>query len=193
MRALAVACLLAFAALAACLTPGAIAPAAAQTVAAPDDSINSTYRLGPGDKVHVSVYGQADLSGEFAIDGGGSVQLPLIGQVKAAGLTVRQFEAEIADTLRNGDYLNGPRVSVEGANDRPFYIIGEVNKPGEYPYVNDMTVLNAVALAGGFTFRADDGSVYIRRHGGTQEQRFPADQSTRVEPGDIIRVGERFF
>ncbi len=164
-------------------------PATAQTAAA----LNETYHLGAGDKVHVSVYGQNDLSGDFTVDGGGSVQLPLIGQVKAIGLTVRQFEAAIADALRAGEYLKDPKVSVEMTSYRPFYIIGEINKPGEYPYVNDMTVLNAVALAGGFTFRADDTEVFIRRHGSATELKFPADPTTRVEPGDIVRVGERFF
>ena len=168
---------------------GGALPAQAQSAG----SINLTYRLGAGDKVKISVYGQADLSGEFVVDSSGTVQLPLIGQVKAMGMTVREFESEIAAALRDGQYLKDPRVSVEVANYRPFYIIGEVNKPGEYPYVNDMTVLNAVALAGGFTFRADDSEVYVRRHGGTTETKLPADQSTRVEPGDIIRVGERFF
>ncbi|HXC56181.1 MAG TPA: polysaccharide biosynthesis/export family protein [Rhizomicrobium sp.] len=181
--------LLAMVALALSLLFGALTPAAAQSV----DSTDLTYKLGAGDKVKVNVYGQTDLSGEFVVDGSGTVQLPLIGQVKAMGLTVRQFETAITDALKSGDYLKDPRVSVEVSNYRPFYIIGEVNKPGEFPYQNDMTVLNAVALAGGFSFRADDGSVYIRRHGGTTEQKFPADQSTRVEPGDIIRVGERFF
>lgn len=186
MKAIAVAILLALVALGSAIF--ATSPASAQSSAT-----NLTYRLGAGDKVKVTVYGQADLSGEFVIDGSGTLQLPLVGQVKAAGLTVREFETQVAAALRDGQYLKDPRVSVEVSNYRPFYIIGEVNKPGEFPYVNDMTVLNAVALAGGFTFRADDGSVYIRRHGGTTEQKFPADQSTRVEPGDIIRVGERFF
>ena len=90
--------------------------------------------------------------------------------------------------MRDGEYLKDPRVSVEVTNYRPFYIIGEVNKPGEYPYVNDMSVLNAVALAGGYTFRADNSSVYIRRNGELKETHYPADLTTKVVPGDIIRV-----
>ncbi len=187
MKSVAAALLLALVALASVLFSAERASAQA------GGSTSLTYRLGAGDKVKVTVYGQTDLSGEFVVDGSGTVQLPLIGQVKALGLTVRQFETAITDALKSGDYLKDPRVSVEVTNYRPFYIIGEVNKPGEYPYVNDMTVLNAVALAGGFTFRADDGEVYVRRNGGTTEIKLPADQSTRVEPGDIIRVGERFF
>jgi protein involved in polysaccharide export with SLBB domain len=170
-----------------------LTPAAAQSADPTGASVAESYRLGAGDKVRVNVFGQPELSGDFVIDGTGLVQLPLVGQVKALGLTARQFEAEITNALKTGEYLKDPKVSVEVANYRPFYIIGEVNKPGEYPYVNDMTILNAVALAGGFTFRADDSDVYIRRHGGTTETKYPADQSTRVEPGDIVRVGERFF
>jgi polysaccharide export outer membrane protein len=175
--------------LAALAIGAAATPVRAQTTA----SIEQTYRLGAGDKVQVNVFGQPDLSGDFVVDGTGFVQLPLIGQVKAAGLSIREFETEVANALRNGQYLKDPRVSVEVVNYRPFYIIGEVNKPGEYPYVNDMSVLNAIALAGGYTFRADDSIVYIRRNGEPKENKYPADQNTRVAPGDIIRVGERFF
>jgi len=151
-----------------------------------------TYKLGAGDKVRVIVFGEDDLGGEFVVDGSGYVRLPLIGQIKAGGMSVFDFEAEVTAKLNNG-YLKDAKISVEVVNYRPFYIIGEVNKPGEYPYVNDMNVLNAVALAGGYTFRADDTQVYIRRNGSTKEEQLPADQTTRVNPGDIIRVSERFF
>jgi protein involved in polysaccharide export with SLBB domain len=164
-------------------------PAVAQASAGTDQE----YKLGAGDKVHVNVFGQSDLTGDFVVDGTGAVQLPLIGQIKAAGLTIQQFEVAIADALRSGQYLKDPRVSVQISGLRPFYIIGEVNKPGEYPCVNDMSVLNAVALAGGYTFRANDSVVYIRRSGEEKEQEFPSDQTTKVHPGDIVRVGERFF
>ena len=164
-------------------------PACAQATS----SIQQTYRLGAGDKVHVDIFGQPEMSGDFLVDGTGSVQLPLVGQVKAAGLSIREFGSEVTKALRDGQYLKDPQVSIQVVNYRPFYIIGEVNKPGEYPYINDMSVLNAVALAGGFTFRADDSDVYIRRNGEPSERRYPADQTTKVVPGDIIRVGERFF
>jgi polysaccharide export outer membrane protein len=82
---------------------------------------------------------------------------------------------------------------VDVINYRPFYILGQVNKPGEYPYVNGMTVLNAVALAGGYTYRASESNIYIRRKGSDKEQSAPADQGTKVFPGDIIRIPERFF
>jgi polysaccharide export outer membrane protein len=149
------------------------------------------YRLGTGDKVRVTVYGEADLSGEFQVDGSGFVRLPLIGQVNASGHTLREFETDVAAKFADG-YLRAPRVSAEVVNYRPFFILGEVNKPGEYPYVNGMNVVTAVALAGGFTYRADEDDVYIRRNG-QPEVEYSADERTPVLPGDIIRVTERFF
>ncbi len=150
------------------------------------------YKLGTGDKLRVIVFGEADLGGEYVVDSGGFIRLPLIGQIHAAGDTVRQFENEVISKLKDG-YLKDPRVSAEVLNYRPFYIIGEINKPGEYAYVNGMSVLNAVALAGGYTFRADQRRVYIRRDGTGKEETLNADQTTKVNPGDIIRVAERFF
>lgn len=154
---------------------------------------DDSYKLGSGDKIQVSVYGEPDLSGQFLVDGSGLVQLPLIGQVKAASLTIHDLQNVLAGKLKDGGYLKNPRVSVEVINYRPFYIIGEVNKPGEYPYVSGMNVLNAVAMAGGYTYRANDTNVYIRRNGNPQEEKDPANAMTRVSPGDIIRVDERFF
>jgi protein involved in polysaccharide export with SLBB domain len=150
------------------------------------------YRLGTGDKLRINVYGEEDLSGEFLVDGSGQVQLPLIGNVKAAGLTLHEFIVEVATALKEG-YLKDPKVSAEVLNYRPFYIMGEVNKPGEYPYENGLNVLGAIALAGGFTYRANDNDVYIRRAGSKDEESMPADSSTRIYPGDIIRVAERIF
>jgi len=153
---------------------------------------NESYRLGTGDKVKLTVFGQDDLGGEFTVDDQGFIRLPLIGQVKAAGLTIHGFEDAVTSKLADG-YLRDPRVSVEVVNYRPFYIIGEVNKPGEYPYENGMNVLNAVSLAGGYTYRANDSAVYVRRKGNPNEEKEPADQTTIIYPGDIIRVAERFF
>lgn len=151
----------------------------------------SDYLLGTGDKLRVIVFGEPDLSGEFDITAAGKVSLPLIGQVQAAGLTLDQFEKEVADNLANG-YLTNPKVSVEVLNYRPFYIIGEVDKPGQYPYTNGMTILNAVAVGGGYTYRANTDSVYITRGDG-EEIKYPANQAVRVLPGDVVRVPERFF
>ena len=171
--------------------PTAPAPSATDA-ATPLPSTDEGYQLGAGDKVRVVVFGEDDLGGEYDVDGSGFVRLPLIGQVKAGGLTVRSFEEEIKTKLDDG-FMKDAKVSVAVTSYRPFYIIGEVNKPGEYPYVNDMSVLNAVALAGGYTYRADDTEVYIQRNGQSKEEPFPADQTTKVQPGDIVRVPERFF
>jgi protein involved in polysaccharide export with SLBB domain len=155
-------------------------------------ALDPSYALGSGDKLRVIVFGEDDLGGEFVIDDSGFVRLPLIGQITAAGRTVRQLEEDVATRLGT-QYLKDPRVSIEILTFRPFYIIGEVNKPGEYPFVVNMSVLNAVAMAGGYTYRANESSVYIRRKGAPDEEKFPADDTTKLRPGDIINVVERWF
>jgi len=151
-----------------------------------------SYRLGSGDRLRVTVFGEAELSGEFEVDGGGAVSLPLIGDVDIGGRTVREAERRIEDHFRDG-YLKQPRVSIDVLNYRPFYILGEVNNPGSYPFVNGMSVLNAVALAGGFTYRARENRIEIIRASDSSREPREATPSTVVLPGDIIRVPERFF
>ncbi len=176
-----------------CAQDAPATPAPSATAAAvPPPNTDEGYQLGAGDKVRVVVFGEDNLGGDYDVDGSGFMRLPLIGQVKAGGLTVRDFEGEIKTKLDDG-FMKDAKVSVAVVSYRPFYIIGEVNKPGEYPYVNDMSVLNAVALAGGYTYRANDTEVYIQRNGQSKEKSFPADQTTKVQPGDIVRVPERFF
>ncbi|MCY1646224.1 polysaccharide export protein [Caulobacter sp. SL161] len=150
------------------------------------------YLLGPGDKVRVTVYGEESLSGEFFVAGTGLMSLPLIGEIKVGGMTVGQFQTAVQDKLKDG-YLKDPRVSAEVLTFRPFYILGEVEKPGTYPYTSGLTVLNAVATAGGFTYRADKKIVYIKRNGDASEVKGELKPSTLVSPGDTIRIGERFF
>jgi len=154
--------------------------------------LRQTYRLGSGDKLRVIVFGEEDLSGEFQVDSEGQVSMPLIGQVPAGGSTLREFESAVTERLMQG-YLNDPKVSVEVLNYRPFYIFGEVNEGGEYPYQAGMSVLNAVAVAGGFTYRADTRRAYITREENNVEVEYPLSQDTLVLPGDVIRIGERFF
>ena len=127
-----------------------------------------TIGSGPGDKIRVTVFGESDLSGEYQVDGSGMVRLPLIGTLRAAGYTAPALEQAIAAALADG-YLKYPRVNVEIATYRPFYIIGAVNRPGQYPYVDHMNALNAVALAGGFTDQAVESTLYIRHEGSTKE------------------------
>lgn len=170
---------------------GTTAPTAVTEAPTPT-AVDQGYKLGAGDQIRVIVFGEDELSGQFNVDGSGFVNFPMIGQVKAAGLTISDLVRAITDKLSEG-YLKDPRVSVEVTNYRPFYIIGEVNKPGEYPYVSGMNVINAVALAGGYTYRADDNEIYVRRKGSSTEVKEPADETTQIEPGDIIRVPERFF
>ena len=150
------------------------------------------YVLGNGDRLRVTVFGHPDLSGEFDVDGTGSISLPLVGQVEALGLTTPELEAKIVDTL-DGDYILNPRVSAEVINYRPYYILGEVGSAGEYPYTSGLTVLNAVAAAGGFTYRANKKIVYIKSVDSSEEKTFKLDTNTAVKPGDTIRIGERIF
>lgn len=149
------------------------------------------YTLDSGDRVRVNIFRHPDLSGEFELDGGGHFAMPLIGEVSAAGLTARQLEQRIADGLRDG-YLVDPQVSIEVLSYRPFFILGEVNQPGQYPYASGMSVINAVALAGGFTFRAKENGITIQR-GGSGAPQVVVTADTSILPGDIIRVPERFF
>lgn len=153
-----------------------------------------TYRLGAGDKLRITVYNEPNLSGEYAVSGAGEIAFPLIGMVAADGRTV----AEVTQTLtsRIGDgYMSDPRVSVEVLNYRPFYILGEVQKPGEYPYVAGMTIEQAVAVAGGFNYRANPRRVNLRRTPDPAEKSVDLRESrvVAVMPGDTIRVLERYF
>ena len=152
----------------------------------------ASYKLGPGDALRVTVFRHEDLSGEFALDGEGYFAMPLVGEIVAGGWTARELENEIEQALKSGGYLVEPQVSIEVLNYRPFYIIGEVNNPGSFEYVNGMTVINAVALAGGFTYRADQDDIVISR-GGSSGPEIAAAPDTEVLPGDIIEVQERFF
>ncbi|MDB5735534.1 MAG: hypothetical protein JWN16_2171, partial [Alphaproteobacteria bacterium] len=145
------------------------------------------YVLGTGDKLKLTVFDETDLSGDYTVDSTGFVRLPLIGQVRAAGLTSSQLEGTIGSALAQG-YLKSPRVSVAVTTYRPFYIIGAVNRPGEYPYVDHMNALNAIALAGGYTTTAVESVVYVRREGSNEEVEMATDRSTAIHPGDVVRV-----
>ncbi len=166
--------------------------ARAQQKRPPTASISGTYVLGSTDRVRVKVYGEPDVAGEYEVDSGGYVSIPLAGRVRAAGLTTRQLEQSIASALSKG-IVRDPRVNVEIALYRPFYILGEVKKSGEYPYRIGMTVLDAIASAGGFTYRANENKVYLRRSGSAGEEIYALDAPVLIYPGDNIRVPERFF
>jgi polysaccharide export outer membrane protein len=150
------------------------------------------YRLGTGDQLRLIVYGEEDLSGEFTVDATGYVSLPLIGEVASSTLTLRELENSIAAKLRDG-YIKNPRVNVEVITYRPFYIYGEVKEGGEYPFVAGMNVMKAVAMAGGYTYRANTKKVFITRLGRDERFSAAATQNTTIFPGDVIEVRERFF
>ena len=169
--------------------PGSPPPTETATSEAGSSS-GDAYRLGTADRLRVIVFGEEDLSGEFEVDDTGAVSMPLVGQIRAKGRTLRAFEEAVKERLREG-YLKDPRVSIQVINYRPFYIIGEVEEPGEYPFVSGMNILNAVALSGGYTPRANTSKVSITREG--QEYTYPADSRTQLKPGDMIRVPERYF
>jgi protein involved in polysaccharide export with SLBB domain len=172
---------------------GASSPttAIAQTKQASGDATGS-YRLGPTDRIRLKVYGEADISGEYEIDSSGYASIPLAGRIRAAGLTTGQLEKSVAAALAKG-IVRDPRVNIEIALYRPYYILGEVKKSGEYPYRIGMTILDAVASAGGFTYRANENKVFLRRAGGATEEVYPLDAPVRVFPGDNVRIPERYF
>lgn len=157
-----------------------------------ESSDASSYVLGPSDRVRLKVYGENDISGEYEIDANGLISVPLAGRVKASGFTTRELEKAIVSALSKG-LLRDPRVNVEVATYRPFYILGEVKRAGEYPYKSGLTVLDAVASAGGFTYRANERKAFIRRKGAGAEEAVALDAPIQVFPGDNVRIPERYF
>jgi polysaccharide export outer membrane protein len=155
-------------------------------------SHDAAYRLDAGDKLRVVVYGQDGLTNTYAIDAGGSITMPLIGAVPARGRTPASLAAEISAKLRNG-YIRDPSVAVEIESYRPFFILGEVAAPGQYPYVPNMSVESAVAIAGGFTPRARRDQVTLTHTDSSGSARFVVPLGTALGPGDTVQVGERWF
>lgn len=149
------------------------------------------YRLGTGDKLKVTVFGEEDASGEYEIDAAGAISVRLLGRLVVKGLTVSEVEQLLVDQYRSRGFFRNPRISIELTNLRPFFILGEVEKRGQYPYVNGLTVAQAVAIAGGYTYRASRSRITIQRVGSTKEE--PVTEDAPVYPGDIVRVPERFF
>jgi polysaccharide export outer membrane protein len=149
---------------------------------------DAPYHLDAGDKLRVVVFGQEGLTNTYAIDAGGSITMPLIGAVAARGKTPAGLAAEISAKLRNG-YIREPSVAVEVESYRPFFILGEVAAPGQYPYVPNMSVESAVAIAGGFSPRARRDAVTLTHN----TSRVIVPLGTQLSPGDTILVGERWF
>ena len=171
---------------------GAAVPVRYAAPPVPVSTYDAAYRLDAGDKLRVVVYGQEGLTNSYAIDAGGSITMPLIGAVRARGLTPSALAGSITGRLRNG-FIREPSVAVEIEAYRPFFILGEVAAPGQYPYVPDMSVESAVAIAGGFSPRARRDEVMLTH---TTEQgifRAAVPLGTPVDPGDTIQIGERWF
>jgi polysaccharide export outer membrane protein len=170
-------------------------PVTAFAAAAPTPSAvvaNGDYMLDAGDRIRLSLYGDDSFKGEFAVSDNGTVSLPLIGTQPAGGMTVSAFRAAVEAKLADG-YYRDPRLSAEVVNFRPFYIMGEVNKPGQYPYVTGMTLGQAVAIAEGYTLAARKGTIAIRRAKTQEEVKVSANPAMPIGPGDTVRVLERIF
>lgn len=151
------------------------------------------YRLGAGDGLRLIVYGEEKLSGEYRVSDSGMVTVPLIGAIKADGQTIDELSVAIANAYRTSGILTAPRVAAEVLSYRPFYILGEVNKPGQYPFAPGMTVEQAVATANGYTYRAKKSEVMLRSFGTAEQSTYRLDPGTMVKPGDTITIPERHF
>ena len=172
-------------ALGGCATaPKSVAPSVAEV---------GDYRLGAGDGLRLIFYGEDKLNGEYQIASDGHVALPLIGEVDANGKTLLELQATIRTAYAKGGYLLDPKVAVEILHYRPFFVLGEVNAPGQYPFIPGMTVRQAIATAKGYTYRAQQGTAMITRWGEANETGYKLSPGTAVTPGDTIRVPERHF
>lgn len=152
-----------------------------------------SYRLGHGDRVSVTVFGEKDMSGEFDIDDTGNLPLPLAGAIKVENMTPREAEQAIGQKLTRGGLIRDPQVTLAVVRYRPVYILGEVARPGAYPYQSGMSILNAVALAGGYTYRAQTKRISVVRPTEGDKQAQVAAETSYIAPGDIIIIPERWF
>jgi polysaccharide export outer membrane protein len=175
--------ILATALVAACSSPGS------NLSELPSTPPISSYRLGPGDQLDINVFGADELKGRYSVQDDGTVSMLLIGKVPAQGRTVAELESDISARLKKGAYLTKPETTVSVVTYRPFYILGEVARPGGYPYAAGMRVLSAVAAAQGYTYRANQDYVIITRSGDDGK----GLSLTPIQPDDIIRVPERYF
>jgi protein involved in polysaccharide export with SLBB domain len=149
--------------------------------------------LRAGERIKITVYGEETLTGEYDISPGGSVTMPLIGAIRAAGRSQAELGRDIAGRYRSGGFLQDPKVTVAVVQFRPFYVLGEATNPGEYPFRSGLTVHAAVAMAGGFTYRASKSFVLIRHTGDEVWKEYPLTEPVVIAPGDLIRVPERYF
>jgi polysaccharide export outer membrane protein len=175
-----------------CSAGSSLGPASEAEQNAIVETAKGSPRLQAGEKIRVTVYGESSLSGDYQIDPSGYLSLPLAGTVKAAGLTQAELEQELAKKFRS-EYLRNPRVTVSIMEFRPFYILGEIEKPGAYPYTSGLNVLSAIAIAGGTTYRGSRSTVLIQHPGESGMREYPLASSVPILPGDIIRIPQRYF
>lgn len=162
-----------------------------------DDVTNSVQskptKLQSGEKVRIVVYGEDRMTGDFEIDPTGHVTVPLVGQIVAAERTKEELSQAISRKLKSDQILRNPVVSVDVAAFRPFYVLGEVEKPGQYAFANGLNVMSAAAIAGGYTYRASRSQVHVQRAGEKAFKSYPLSPDVMVYPGDLVRVPERYF
>jgi len=150
-------------------------------------------RIQPGDQLRVVVFGEEALSGLYDVSPAGTISMPLVGSIGAAGRTKSELEHALTRAYVNGKFLDQPKITIAVVSYRPFYILGEVTTPGQFPYKTGVDVLDAIATAGGFTYRASKSTVLIRHAGDGVWQQYSLAAPVPVAPGDIIRVPERYF
>jgi protein involved in polysaccharide export with SLBB domain len=151
------------------------------------------YRLGAGDKVRVIVLQDTEFSGDYEVNGMGAISVRVLGPIQVVGMSLSELEGLLRDRYREGGYLVSPRLSVELVSTRPFYIVGEVSRPGQFPYIACLHVIQAIAIAGGYTRRASKANVTIKRYFATTADEQYVTEDTLVEPGDVLKIPERWF
>ena len=163
-----------------------------ETLPPPASDSFTTYELAPGDRIKIDIFNQVDLSGEFTLDENGRFSMPLIGTIDALDLNPLELEDLLVSKLKP-DYLVNPRVFIQVMNSRLYYLIGEVNGTGAFPYKSGMTYLTAIANAGGYSYRAKQDVVYVIRSDDPEQNEIKLSVDEKVQPGDIIRIAERLF
>ena len=163
-----------------------------ETLPPPASDSYTTYELAPGDRIKIDIFNHVDLSGEFTLDADGRFSMPLIGTIDASDLNPLELEDLLVSKLKP-DYLVNPRIFIQVMNSRLYYLIGEVNATGAFPYKAGMTYLRAIANAGGYSYRAKQDVVYVIRGDDPEQNEIKLSVDEKVQPGDIIRIDERMF
>jgi protein involved in polysaccharide export with SLBB domain len=156
-------------------------------------ALAAEYKLGAGDKIRVVVLADPEFNSDYEVDATGNISARMIGRLSVLGMTTAELETALTQRYRDGGYLRNPRLSVELVSARPFFIMGEVVKPGSYSYVAGLTVAQAIAIAGGYTRRASTSRLKIKRFGSPANTEESVTEDSTINPGDIVRVPERFF